>query len=66
MTKDDRVLRYIAGFLALHGYPPTVRQVASATEMSVASAHLVIQRLEGTGRLVVERSTNRTLKMEVR
>ncbi len=66
MTKDDYMLIYIRTFLSLHGYPPTVRQVAAHAQVSVSTAQAAIKRLEGAGRLVVERRNNRTLKMEAR
>ncbi len=49
-TKQQRILKFIRGFLADRGYPPTVRDIVGGCEISstsVAAYHLDILKREG-------------------
>lgn len=46
--RQVQVLRCVEGFCAVHGYPPTIRDLASMLEMS--SNHAVVEHLEALAR----------------
>lgn len=49
--REQTVLDQLAAHIAARGYPPTVREIASATGYSLAGVHVVLSLLEAKGRI---------------
>ena len=55
------VLRFVFVFTSMHGYPPTIREVAHAFRRSVNTIHQTVQRLVRDGQLSHEPHLARSL-----
>ena len=49
--RQTELLRFILGYSGEHGYPPTVREMASAVGLSASVAHHYLIMLERQGRI---------------
>lgn len=50
--RQSEALAFIRAFLADHGYPPTVRELASHLRVNVKTSHEFFRALERKGALV--------------
>ena len=67
LTKRQRdILIFIKKYLATKGYPPTVREIGKALELSSpATIHVHLHNLENKGYIRMEKSKNRTIELLV-
>lgn len=67
LTKRQKeILDFIKKFLASKGYPPTVREIGSALELSSpATTHVHLHNLEDKGFIKLEKSKNRAIELLV-
>jgi len=64
LTRRQReVYGFIACFEGKHGYPPTVREIASGLACSPATAHEHLQRLKDAGAIASGEGRNRALSL---
>lgn len=64
MTRADDALREIKAFIAEHGYPPTVRELAAALGVSSsASAFRLLTELQKAGKVDWNPRHGRTLRV---
>ena len=64
--RQEQILNYIKEFMVSHGYPPTVREICSALDLSspaTVQAHLV--NLENKGFIKKQGSKNRAIELLV-
>ena len=62
--KQRRVERFLLDYIAQHdGVPPTIREIGEALEISLSSAHGLLERLEARGR--IRRTPGRARTVEV-
>jgi len=65
--KQELVLDYIKKFMVSNGYPPTVREIGKALDLSSpATVHAHLTNLEEKGFIRKEESKNRTLELLVK
>ncbi len=61
--RQSSVLGYIASHVESHGYPPTVREIASAFSVSVKGAYDHIKALEKKGSLKLGENRSRSIEL---
>lgn len=61
--RQAEILEFIAQYVALHGFSPSVRDVATAFNMTPNGAYGHIKPLEKKGYLVHERGLARTYRI---
>ncbi len=64
--RQNDILIFIKKYLATKGYPPTVREIGKALDLSSpATIHVHLHNLEDKGYLRMEKSKNRTIELLV-
>ena len=64
--KQIEVLDSLKKYLAVHGYPPTVRELGEALGLSSpATTHFHLSKLESKGYITKGKGKNRTLELLV-
>jgi repressor LexA len=62
--KQRRILKFVGDYIESNGYPPTMREIASAADISSTSVvSYNLDRLEEAGYIVREREVSRGLKL---
>jgi repressor LexA len=62
-TSQEAVYTYVCGYLTQHGYPPSMRDIARACQMSVSTAWYNLDKLEAWGWLAREPHRARSLRV---
>lgn len=52
-TRRDHILGFIDAFHSKHKYPPSIREIAEATEMSKSRVFELLQRMKDEGVITV-------------
>ena len=66
-SKQNNVLDYLKQFLAKKGYPPTVREICAALNLSSpATVHAHLNTLEEKGYISKGNSKNRAIELLVK
>ena len=60
---SDLVFDYICAYIVQHGYPPTVRNIARACQLSLGGVAYNLDKLEAWGWLTREPHTARNLRI---
>ena len=64
--RQEDILNYIKKYIVAHGFPPTIREIGSALELSSpATIHAHLANLEKKGFIKKQDSKNRTLELLV-
>lgn len=64
--RQEEVLNYIKGYIVSHGYPPTVREIGKALDISSpATIHVHLNNLVEKGFIKKENSKNRAIELLV-
>lgn len=64
--RQEDVLTYIKGYIVSHGYPPTIREIGKALDISSpATIHTHLKGLEEKGFIKKEGSKNRAIELLV-
>lgn len=64
--RQDDVLRFIKSYIVSHGYPPTIREIGKALDISSpATIHAHLNNLEAKGFIRKEDSKNRAIELLV-
>lgn len=64
--RQDEILNYIKKYIATHGYPPTIREIGAAVNVSSpATIHAHIANLEKKGFIRKQETKNRALELLV-
>lgn len=64
IEKLDKTLMYISNFITDHGFPPTVREICSAINVSSsATAQYYLDKLEEMGKIKRSSTKNRTIEV---
>ena len=62
--RQKKILSYITDHITDYGYPPTIREIASATGLSSsATVHAHLSKLEKTGYIKREKGSPRTIEL---
>ena len=60
--RQNEILSYIKKYIATHGYPPTIREIGSAVDVSSpATIHAHLANLEKKGFIRKQETKNRAL-----
>ena len=63
-SKQTQILECIHDYLDEHGYPPTVREICEAVDLSSTSTvHGHLSRLEKKGYIFKEKKCSRTIRL---
>lgn len=60
---QEQVFEFIQLFIAKNGYPPSVREISKAADMSTAGTHSVIRQLLNGGYISLQPGKPRTLRI---
>lgn len=61
---QERIVRFIVGYVAEHQYPPSVREIGAAVGLTSSSTvHHHLRALRAAGRLSVQPNQPRTLRV---
>ena len=64
--RQEDVLNYVKGYIVSHGYPPTIREIGRALDISSpATIHAHLSNLEQKGFIRKENSKNRAIELLV-
>ena len=64
--RQEDVLNYVKGYIVSHGYPPTIREIGRALDISSpATIHAHLSNLEEKGFIRKENSKNRAIELLV-
>lgn len=62
--RRQAILDFIQGYVATHGYAPSVREIGAAVGLSsVSSVHAQLDALERAGRIARRRGSPRALRV---
>jgi repressor LexA len=61
--RQEEVLAFIGGYIGVHAYPPTIRELAEYFSISVKGAHDHIRALKGKGLLRYGDKKSRTIEL---
>lgn len=65
-TRQNEILNYIKKYIATHGYPPTIREIGAAVDVSSpATIHAHLANLEKKGFIRKQETKNRALELLV-
>ncbi len=65
--RQEDVLNYVKSYIVSHGYPPTVREIGKALDISSpATIHAHLNNLESKGFIKKENSKNRAIELLVK
>ena len=65
-SRQEDVLNYVKSYIVSHGYPPTVREIGKALEISSpATIHAHLKNLEKKGFIRKDNSKNRAIELLV-
>lgn len=65
-TRQNEILNYIKKYIATHGYPPTIREIGTALNVSSpATIHAHLTNLEKKGFIRKQETKNRALELLV-
>lgn len=65
-TRQNEILNYIKKYIATHGYPPTIREIGMALDVSSpATIHAHLANLEKKGFIRKQETKNRALELLV-
>lgn len=65
-TRQNEILNYIKKYIATHGYPPTIREIGTALDVSSpATIHAHLTNLEKKGFIRKQETKNRALELLV-
>lgn len=64
MEKREEILGFIKGYVSVKNYPPTIRKIADGVNLkSTSSVHSQLIKLEGEGRLIIDRNRLRAIRV---
>ena len=61
--RQREVLDHLAAYVALHGYPPTLREQSEALGINISAVHQHWQALERKGYVVRNPKLSRTIRI---
>lgn len=61
--RQREVYEHLAGYIALHGYPPTLRDQAEALGINISAVHQHWQALERKGYVTKNPKMPRTIRL---
>lgn len=65
-SRQNEILNYIKKYIATHGYPPTIREIGAAVDVSSpATIHAHLANLEKKGFIRKQETKNRALELLV-
>jgi repressor LexA len=62
-ARQQETLEFINGFISEHGYPPTMREIAAAFDVSVKAAHDHVKALEKKKRVKCDLRRSRAIEI---
>ncbi|MFP3959018.1 MAG: transcriptional repressor LexA [Spirochaetaceae bacterium] len=61
--RQQEVLRFIAGYVGRHKYPPTIREISAGFDISVKGAYDHVKALERKGYIALNSNRSRTIEV---
>jgi repressor LexA len=61
--RQERILRFITGYIAEHGYAPSIRDIATAERLHFSSVAYQLTELEAAGKIMRDERVARSLRV---